>query len=140
MSRRSRRRDGSTIARARALHPVLASVRLSPLRPSLNLMDGRFFHFDPPARSLSARPFHSQVVLRNRSRPHVDRMAFLRRFPSQTKAVIAFRSPRRVSVCVRRQERREVLHALGRSGRGAGYRRHRAKYRWTRDSLISCRS
>lgn len=47
--------------------------------------------------------------------------------------VHAFRAPARVAVCVRRRQRREVLLAKGRGGRGF------KKPRWKERSHISCR-
>jgi len=41
------------------------------------------------------------------------------------RGVMAFRNPEKVAVCVRRHERKEVLHALRRVGRGSGRRRRR---------------
>lgn len=37
--------------------------------------------------------------------------------PAQTKARIAFQEPNRLPVCIRRKERREVIHATGQAGR-----------------------
>lgn len=37
--------------------------------------------------------------------------------PSYTKAIVAFQDPQRVPVCVRRKQRKAVLHAKGVAGR-----------------------
>lgn len=52
---------------------------------------------------------------------------------SPQKSIAVFQEPRRVPVCVRRKERREVLFAKGKSGRG--YR----KPRWNERSYMRCR-
>lgn len=36
--------------------------------------------------------------------------------PSQTKAIVAFAEPDKIPLCIRRKERREVLHAKGVAG------------------------
>lgn len=62
-----------------------------------------------------------------------------RPFPGDVFSVshrIGFRDARRVSVCVRRQARREVLHALGVAGRGAGSFKPRKRSEF---SDVSCR-
>lgn len=52
-------------------------------------------------------------------------------------AAVAFGRPDSVLVCVRRKMRREVMHALQKTGRGRG-RQKRPRRNWT--SGISCRS
>lgn len=49
---------------------------------------------------------------------------------------VGFKEPRDVAVCVRRQTRREVLHAFAKTG-GRGGRQRRPRYNW--QSRISCR-
>lgn len=48
---------------------------------------------------------------------------------------VAFKSPKGIPLCVRRQRRKEVLHALRRVGKGTGGGRHRI----TPDSLMRCK-
>lgn len=55
---------------------------------------------------------------------------------SQTKATIAFAEPRRVLLCVRRQQRKEVLHALRKTGPGSGASRYD---NWNEYSNVRCR-
>lgn len=43
-------------------------------------------------------------------------------------AVVGFADPGRVDVCIRRQQRRAVLHALKRTGKGAGARKRRRNW------------
>lgn len=54
--------------------------------------------------------------------------------PFKLSTGIAFAVPREVSVCVRRRERREVLHALKKVGAGSRARYRRRNY-W---SSVSC--
>lgn len=52
----------------------------------------------------------------------------------QTLARVMFNQPQRVMICVRRNQRREVLHALKKTGRGSGGAGRRNFW-----SQISCR-
>lgn len=89
-----------------------------------------------PARSFWGRPMFHRLVLVDRlhrlqgRRRSLDRVRGL----SQTHAVVAFREPDRVLVCVRRAVRREVMHAIGKAG-GTGQRP--PKRSWL--SSVSCR-
>lgn len=74
--------------------------------------DRRFFHFGEPER------FNLDVaeVTRGREGGTIA--------PSSLPSRVGFVVPRSVAVCVRRKERREVLHALGKvRKRGGGSRR-----------------
>lgn len=120
MARRSGQRDTSRIATPRVLDPLF---RLAPL-PLAVFEDRRDFNPDGPYRrpaTFSRRAF-ADVVLKPAPR------AFS--FPD----VFGFRVPDKVLICVRRKQRREVLHALRRTGSGAGRRRRRNYY-----SAVSCR-
>lgn len=55
--------------------------------------------------------------------------------PAQTKARIAFAEPHRLALCIRRHERKRVLHALGKTGAGQKRQRAPRKNQW---SEISC--
>lgn len=135
MSRRRSRREVSTFTSRPRLASTLSPLRVSPVRPSL--LDGRFFSFEPvrSARLVSGVTAGVRLVDRKRSRGSMAGRFPL--FSSGTKAVLGFKSPRRVDLCIRRKERREVLHALGRVGRG-GTRRGR-RYRRNYQSDITCR-
>lgn len=137
-SRSSRRRDTFDIANRWRLplsSPYLGSPFLYPSTSSFLTDDFRLYedrrHFHPEGVFRSARsfqtPFHRLTLV-------PDRFARLRSFPAQTKAAVAFKSPERVLVCVRRKIRREVMHAYGISG-SRGQRRPR--YNWM--SRVSCR-
>lgn len=79
----------------------------SPVAPD-PLLDRRTYH---PAgsflRPVSAKRAHSRLVIP----PSAD-----------LSHRIGFAVPNKVAVCVRRQQRKEVIHALGLTGRGAGAR------------------
>lgn len=49
--------------------------------------------------------------------------------------VMAFEAPRAVAICIRRKMRREVLHALQKSGKGS---RHNRKPRYNENSKVRC--
>lgn len=40
---------------------------------------------------------------------------------------IGFEKPRQVAICIRRHQRREVLHAMGKTGRGSRFHRKRRR-------------
>jgi len=100
----------------RILSPAVSPPLLSPVfsnGPVLN--DLREWHpeeTDRPPLHQSGRPARLTV-----SDPVGDRIR-----TRQTRAVVAFRNrpldP--VSICVRRSQRREVIHALRKAGRGGG--------------------
>lgn len=128
---RMRRRDNLSIANPRL--PFSLAPRLSPL--SL-YEDRRQFHplgSAAPASSFSSP--RSRLSLRDRRYVSSKSSSPGRvSFPSQTKAAVAFSTPGRVLVCVRRHTRKEVLHALRKTGR-VGQKRPRRNLQ----SLISCR-
>lgn len=53
----------------------------------------------------------------------------------QSKAPIRFAVPEKVALCVRRQQRREVMHAIKKAGKSGGQKRHR-RNQW---SNVSCK-
>lgn len=109
------------------LRPLSVSRVLDPpVEPLLEVDDRRSWHperSDRPVMSVSG-PVGVQVVrpARGLSVPPV---------PAQ----VSFRSPNRVVTCVRRERRREVMFALGRTGKGSRSRRHRRSWR----SDFSCK-
>lgn len=123
-------------------------LSLSPTRSSLipphsflrDLEDRRTWNpegFKAPARSLTSSRHRLKLVDKNvnvQNQKNRDRFANLRKFPSQTKAIVAFEAPRSLAVCVRRSMRREVLHALKKAGKTG---QKRPKRNWM--SAISCR-
>lgn len=90
-----------------------------------------------PARSFSSTRHRLTVVDQPRARStplNRNPWRSLRNYFSQTKARVAFSNPSRVLVCVRRSIRREVLHALRKSGRRGQKPPRRTWY-----SSVSCR-
>lgn len=92
--------------------------RLSSLRA---IEDRREFHPEGdfrPARGF-VYPRHRLVVSVPRQEP--SRLA-----DTYTPVVplgVSFKAPRQVAICVRRKQRREVLHAMGKTGRGSRFNR-----------------
>lgn len=144
MSRRSdrrKRRDTQDIANRRLPLPY------EYVRPGLNSYvserlrfyeDRRQWHPEGvyrPARSFS-RSFHRLRVVSDRREPVRSRKArnFLQEMRSSVPVRVGFQSPDGVLVCVRRKQRREVLHALRKTGRGG---QRRPVWNWY--SRISCR-
>lgn len=112
----------------------------TPLDPvdMLQVEDRRTFHPAPasrPFRALSTRLASWRVF--DPVRPLIPRQGPRGKGWSQTRAIFRFTHPNGVAVCVRRGQRREVLHALGRTGAG-GPRSHRPPRR-SASSSISCR-
>lgn len=113
------------------------SYGVTPLRSPVAFDDGRAFHPAPdfrPAFTLGG----NKASIRLADRPATKRAVssgFNKRIRSQTKAFLTFATPERVSVCVRRARRKEVLFATKRAGRGGSQRRRRRN----RNSVISCR-
>lgn len=134
---RSRRVKQFSFAK-RSLPTSLSPTRsLSrPFRENLEIFeDRRTFHpegLSRPAR-LFSQPRHRLTLVDKKPFLNPDRFAKLRQF-SGTKALVAFEQPSKVLICVRRQIRKEVLHALNKSGK-SGQRSPRRNY----FSEISCR-
>lgn len=120
--RNSRRRNATSV-------PSLTHSLLRPWSPpsfNLRVIEDRRTHHPlgvfRPAKSFGPRS-DTRVVARSSSRPFQISQGF------------RFAVPERVVVCVRRQRRKEVLHALGRAGSGAGRKRKRRNWM----SSISCK-
>lgn len=109
-------------------------LRLPPRLPSSRLLlyeDRRQFHpegvyarpatFDGSRQRIGVSSSPNVNKRKGRSRPFF-------------KPILAFEHPLRVVLCARRKIRKEVLHALGKSGRG-GQRKPRYSYY----SSISCK-
>lgn len=125
----TRQRDTTFIAN-RVRLPVVNLLR--PLRYSLPRVatvveDRRRYH--PHGRF--ARPRVFTGVESTTIAPRTRRDGRRERLMSQ----LAFDTPKRVLACQRRSERREVLHALGKTGRGSTSRRRK---RLTEFSKLRC--
>lgn len=134
MSRRgrSRRNDSHTPERVsppRSLTPPLLRELASPT--ALRLVEDRRAHHPlqefRPARQVSGHPVKPHVIKRSTNN-HV----LGRHLPIPLK--VQFAEPKRTAICVRRGQRKEVLHALKKTGRGRGG--GRKKRNWYSD--VSC--
>lgn len=61
-----------------------------------------------------------------------------RMLPVRAQVRLSFHRPERTVVCIRRQTRRRVLHALQKIGRGRGAKKPK-RARWTAKSYIRCK-
>lgn len=122
-----RRRGSSTQSVSRSVvrsDPLLDRIFASPLLPvSLprsvvrSVEDRRTFHPLRTSRPAAALPrAASRLVVKSSAVNH---------FRDNLSARVGFAVPERVAVCVRRKERREVIHAIGRAGGGGSRRRRR---------------
>lgn len=119
LTKRSTRRETADFAR-RSLSRLNTfsskPVRLQPF-PSEGLhlvQDNRLFNFDPllNARTVSgAKPRVIPAPVRGRTKPTTSRNAF--KFLSPR---IVIEAPDKTIHCIRRQRRKEVIHALGVAG------------------------
>lgn len=143
-----RRRDYPGIAKSPQSLPT-SNVQLfnrfaQPIRLTLPEARHRYaiplLDYFPATRDNGRRGINTHVQQRqnqgsrqNRTSP--DRFAYLRSFPRQEKAIETFRqgSPRKMTLCERRDERTEVLHALGHTGKTG-----QKSPVWTRKSRIKC--
>lgn len=138
MAKRRNRRDDSSIANRR-LPEVEYTKRRSQLNtPNLRIYeDRRLWHpegINAPAgvlRQRSARVFVEATTPQRRT-PAASRRGFS---PRMSSPITAFTEPKEVLVCVRRSQRREVLHALKRTGAGTSSKKPKLTWR----SKISCR-
>lgn len=117
MARRRRQRPSQSAPQAPA-----SVVRLR-MRVPLELGDRRVFHPAGPLRpAFSFRRGDRRIIIKQSS------AAAPKRNDTYSDWRVAFAVPRNVGVCVRRKQRKEVLHALKRVGKGSGGGRHRWNY------------
>ncbi|WNK13802.1 MAG: hypothetical protein [Microvirus sp.] len=124
--RRSRQRfdSNSRFDAVAVVHDKLASSLRQLRRFDLRLLEDRRL-FDPLGdysrlRSVVGRP---RVVVRN-----VNREAERARKSIFPPVSVGFAVPKNVALCKRRHERREVMHALRLTGRGAGSPKRRGPW------------
>lgn len=126
----------NTLSLGSLLRPSVPFRPLSPVSPDLfgerltEIEDRRTFHplreFRPPAVLLGATRASLVPAVSPARKAKKEGGLRHRQAPPPT---LAFRAPKEVLVCVRRHRRREVLHALKKTGRGARARhRHRNPY------------
>lgn len=132
---KKRRRDTTDITSQRL--PSLNQTFQNLLQSPLSLYEDRRT-FNPEGDLAPARSFNQsrhRLIYPN-SQPNVNK----NRTPSNTRTIkypsasIAFDNPDKVLICARRKIRKEVLHALKKSGK-TGQRRPRYNYY----SKISCK-
>lgn len=100
-----------------ALLDRILSVTASPISP-LQVDDRRFFDPAGPLRpAYSVYRADRRIIAKSSAvgSPRNDTLS----------ARVGFAVPKRVAVCVRRQQRKEVIHALGKQGAGGSTRRRR---------------
>lgn len=163
MSKRSSRKTKSSkqpstnrsprVAVANARRKPQRLRRTTAVRPSvLTLEDRRLHHPDPLTRpALALRRYAAAFALADRTPrgvirvgptvgPTSARAAGTSKpasvFSRQTKSVVSFAMPKKVAICVRRQRRKEVIHAIGKAGAGS---RNSRPPRRNEFSDISCR-
>lgn len=127
MGRRSKTRTtrSSTVhqvGRDVVKHTPIARVRTLPRLKTIDLRvfeDRRAFHPDPirPAFASPRRASHL-VISPNVNKPRSGTHSLGSTFRGSLPHRIGFEVPRQVVLCVRRQRRREIMHALGKAGRG----------------------
>lgn len=106
---------------------VLKPTRFDYVSKLTEVEDRRLFspEIDPPARSIHTRSATQLVAPRKAQRVHGR---------STVPNAVGFARPREVVICIRRKQRREVLHALLRkTGRGG------KRARWSEWSHINCK-
>lgn len=134
-----RRRDTTAIANSVAFSNYAPSRITFPKNLYLQQFeDRRRWHPEgtyAPAQSFSRSRHRLRDVQSSYNRRASQVMA--RSIPRLHSPVyrVGFEQPHRVLICVRRQQRREVLHAFRKTGRGSGRRPPRYNYY----SSISCR-
>lgn len=121
-----RRKRGELVGSGSRPDPLLDAILSLPVtayvnpRAVLAVDDRRFFD---PAGPL--RPAYSFGRDARRIIAKSSPVGSLRN-DTNLSARVGFAVPKRVAVCVRRQQRKEVIHALGKQGAGARARRRRS--------------
>lgn len=109
--------------------PDLTINTPSAVRSQLSeIEDGRYFHPDQDERpAASTRRWHVATTLQPQTKSQ-SRASWLGLKFSDVQS-LNFTQPKYVATCIRRHERKEVLHALGKVGKGSGskFRRRNAK-------------
>lgn len=101
----------------------------SAVRSQLSeIEDGRYFHPDQDERPVASTRRWNVATQINQKTESQSRASWLGLKFSDVQS-LNFSSPKFVATCIRRNERKEVLHALGKVGKGSGsrFRRRNAK-------------
>ena len=153
MSKRRKSKDKSHRTTTVALRPQMRGP-LGPLRRMPGVLGSNVF---APRRSflsdlraiedlrhVEPRPNSTKVQSQRYKRDDGTLAGFgpvhvrSRMLPVRTQVRLSFHQPERTLVCVRRQARRRVLHALQKIGRGRGAQKPK-RARWTAKSYIRCK-
>lgn len=135
---RSRRRDTTDITNEVAFTQVPITIRPVnvPSRRLQEYEDRRSWNPEgsqAPARSFNSSRHRLSLAQKHRNGSSLRTSGWSQAFTSP--GTVAFANPSRVLVCVRRQQRREVLHAI----RKTGYRNNRKSPKFNYYSKIACR-
>lgn len=131
-------RDASDIASSPTTNSLATLELLRSLRPLQLLEDRRQFHPEREARPARGffSPRHRLTVSEGRQAA-TPQLRPRRKFsPDTISPVVKFGERHQVAVCVRRRVRKQVLHALRKTGGGKGRRRHPRRSFY---SSISCK-
>lgn len=111
-------------------------VRRSSRPSAVSLLeDRRTYHPEGPARPARGFRINRHRLIIAAPEPSIPgRPADLHHV--EVPIGIGFEKPRQVAICIRRHQRREVLHALGKTGRGSRFHR---KPRRSFYSEVSCK-
>lgn len=117
---------GSSSSKKTSLDGLLSPNTIQSLPIPLTVEQTTYYKVKPNAQPIGdRRKYHPQ----NRMRPaHAFNRNAIRLVDEWRTARVAFNVPRLVGICVRRKVRREVLHALNRTGKGSGGPRRRNFY------------
>lgn len=122
----------SGVVRRRRWPDAVTLRRLSDLR---QLEDRRTYHPEGTARPARGFRINRHRLIISAPEPTPGRGVDLHH-PEAVPIGVGFEKPRQVAVCIRRHQRREVLHALGKTGRGSRFNR---KPRKSFYSEVSCK-
>lgn len=128
-SRASKKQSKTRVATANSTRPSRVRFAQLPRASVKSLEDRRRY-----------RPERVRLVVSQKAAFPLQERAFVTRSKKTNRydalaarSVLGFKRPEGVAICVRRRERREVLHANGVAGGRV------ARPRWTSESKISCR-
>lgn len=135
--RHHRDRDASVIASDRPRGPSIPSHRAlahhslpnlnyqprDPVAALSEIEDRRIFTPDPDPPVKSSRRWHSRLS----AKPKQNARPSGRSFTLQP-AIQAFKAPTYIALCIRRGIRKEVLHALGKTGKGSRSPKKRSSF------------
>jgi len=125
--RRSKNRRDLITSSPIASRGLLGSLHRSPALTALGeWADRRLYH--PEGRNRAPATIGTRVA-------NASRIIMAKPSPVRKVSRLTFQTPKKVAVCVRREQRREVLMALGKAGGG----RSRRKPKRNHLSEISCR-